>query len=73
MDKQKKMRHKWGEDICKICGIKRRTRTVFTKDMKLSKKVHEFFIENKWQFDSSGCMDLSNAKSEKVITNPKNR
>jgi len=52
---EKIKRHKWNEDTCINCGVNRRTRIVYTLDMRLSKKVFEYLIENKWLMINPVC------------------
>jgi len=51
----KPLRHKWNEDTCINCGVKRRTRIVYSLDMRLKKRVFDYLIDNKWLMINPIC------------------
>jgi len=55
MQNEIKKRHSWDGDTCRNCGVQKRTRTVYTQDMKLSKKVYDYLINNEWVMQSPNC------------------
>lgn len=56
-----KERHKWDPftDKCEKCGIEKRTRQVYTKDLMIRKTVKEFLVDGKWVMESQICKPKS--------------
>jgi len=52
---EKTKRHKWNEDTCINCGVRKRNKIVYSLDMRLKKKIWEYQINNEWKIINPIC------------------